>query len=299
MKPPIKVDFIGIGAPKCGTTWLFYGLGQHPKICLSEPKEVNYFNSEDFSVPLAQRNGENHCVNVNHNKPVEWYARHFSHCLTNSLKGEFSPTYIYDKDAAKRIQLCFPDVKLLVCLRNPANNIYSIYWARRRYRKVETSETFEKALESDPRYLNQGYFGKHLKRFLNFFDRKQMKVVLLEDIVDRPGETIRDVFGFLNLDPDVPLDMQRTPKNRAKKSWTVSLEPWMKKFSAFLIEHNQAALLNRIRKLGIRDAVLKVSTVERQYPEMRPETRKQLNEIFHEDLGELETILERDLSIWR
>ena len=39
-----RPDFIGIGANKSGTTWVADMLQQHPEICLSEPKEVRYFN---------------------------------------------------------------------------------------------------------------------------------------------------------------------------------------------------------------------------------------------------------------
>ncbi len=37
-----KIDFIGVGAPKCGTTWVAQCLSEHPQICLSKPKEINF-----------------------------------------------------------------------------------------------------------------------------------------------------------------------------------------------------------------------------------------------------------------
>jgi len=36
------VDFISIGAPRCGITWLANCLRAHPDLCLSEPKEIKY-----------------------------------------------------------------------------------------------------------------------------------------------------------------------------------------------------------------------------------------------------------------
>ena len=38
-----KVDFIGIGAPRCGTTWIAKCLSEHPQICLSSVKETDFF----------------------------------------------------------------------------------------------------------------------------------------------------------------------------------------------------------------------------------------------------------------
>ena len=298
MKPRSTVDFIGIGAPKCGTTWLFNALGQHPRICLSEPKEINYFNTEDFSLRVTVNGTGTGSINSNCEKPIDWYGRHFKHCHRDAIKGEFSPTYYCDQDAIRRIQRCYPNVKLIACLRNPTDCVYSIYWARRRYRKIEAMEEFETALESDRRYLNYGYFGRHLRRTLESFHPQQLEVVLLDDIISRPEETIRNVFRFLELETDVAVDLQRIPKNRAKKSSVISIEPWMKRFSAFLIRHDQGSLLHWLRNLGLRDAAIKISTVEAPYPQMRPETRKHLNLIFQEDLMDLECLLQRDLSAW-
>ena len=38
-----RIDFIGIGAPKCGTTWLSAQLAAHPQIGFAPDKEVYYF----------------------------------------------------------------------------------------------------------------------------------------------------------------------------------------------------------------------------------------------------------------
>ena len=39
-----KVDFLIIGAQKCGTTSLYNYLSYHPDIIGSKPKEVDYFS---------------------------------------------------------------------------------------------------------------------------------------------------------------------------------------------------------------------------------------------------------------
>ena len=37
-------DFICVGMQKCGTTWLYEKLGQHPDIWVPAMKEIHYFN---------------------------------------------------------------------------------------------------------------------------------------------------------------------------------------------------------------------------------------------------------------
>ena len=299
MPSTFKADFLGIGTPKCGSTWLFFALGQHPKICLSEPKEINYFNQVDFATPYVHGKDKLPFINPNFAKDLAWYVRHYKHCPADALKGEFSPSYILDEEAPSRIHRTFPKAKLLASLRDPVDQIHSAYWARSRYSGNDIYETFEKAIKLDPRYLARGYYAKYLKRYLRYFDKEQIKVVLFEDIVDRPEETIRDIFDFLSVDSNVELDLNRIPKNQAKKSRFFSPVPMMEKFSNFLIERNQAALLHHIRKLGLKKILLRLSAVDHPREPVNPQIRNNLRRLFHEDTCELETLLNRDLSAWK
>ena len=43
-----QIDFVGIGAPKCGTTWISAQLGAHPQIGFVPDKEVYYFADTIF-----------------------------------------------------------------------------------------------------------------------------------------------------------------------------------------------------------------------------------------------------------
>jgi len=74
MPSTFKADFLGIGTPKCGSTWLFFALGQHPKICLSEPKEINYFNQVDFATPYVHGKDKLPFINPNFAKDLAWYV---------------------------------------------------------------------------------------------------------------------------------------------------------------------------------------------------------------------------------
>lgn len=58
-----KIDFIGIGAAKSGTTWLTTVLRQHPEIFLSKVKEIHYFNQ--------YRGMDHYEPNKNYEKPIQ------------------------------------------------------------------------------------------------------------------------------------------------------------------------------------------------------------------------------------
>jgi hypothetical protein len=67
------LDFLGIGAQKAGTTWLYSHLSQHEKITFPAGKEV-------------------HFLDLHYDRGIEWYASLF---VENADKksGEITPAY--------------------------------------------------------------------------------------------------------------------------------------------------------------------------------------------------------------
>ena len=296
MENNFKVDFIGIGAPKSGTTWLFYCLGQHPKICLSVPKEIRYFNRVNFSKYIRNFQEDN-IMNKNHEKPLSWYENCFKHCSQDLTKGEFSVSYLYDHKAPLLIKQTFPDVKLIVCLRNPIDRAYSSYWQRRNYRNLEKL-SFEDAIREHLAYIDCGLYYKHLIRYLNYFRRDQILIVLFDDIVLSPEREIKKVFEFLVVDPAIRLNLGKVSMNKSKKAWFPFIDLIMKDFPNFLIDRNLGYLLHLARKLGMRKFLLSLTTRPFEYPEMNPNTRLYLRSVFDDDVRQLEKLLNRDLSQW-
>ena len=99
-------DFIGIGASKAASSWIFSCLKEHPEICVSSKKEINFFNKP-----------------YNYNKGIEHYKSFFKHCPKKSIKGEFTPNYINSTQVPQLIHKHFPNVKIIACLRNPIDKI--------------------------------------------------------------------------------------------------------------------------------------------------------------------------------
>src|SRR5262245_31681507 len=94
-------QFIIIGAPKCGTSWLQGALGQHPNIIVV-PDEIEYFSSY-----LAKQ-------------PIEWYLEHFDEQVKalaaskaqHYLLGEKSAHYcVLSREAIQTIRDLLPDVR--------------------------------------------------------------------------------------------------------------------------------------------------------------------------------------------
>lgn len=187
-----QIDFIGIGAPKCGTTWLSAQLEAHPHIGFAPDKEVYYF-ADTILRRIAGK--ELRCFA----RGDGWYHEQFPAASgAVSCRGEFCPAYLYSEEAAVRIAAYRPDIKLLLCLRSPVEMIYSWYWYNRNAVVASLPESFEEMMEN-PFLRDLGCFARHLKPYLDRFPAKNILVVKFDAIRRAPDEVRRGVYEFLNV----------------------------------------------------------------------------------------------------
>ncbi len=208
MSSTAPIDFIGIGAPKCGTTWLSAQLDAHPQIGFAPDKEVYYFAD---TVLRRVAGKELRCFE----RGETWYHEQFPKprgALT--CRGEFCPSYFYSEEAADRIAAYRPDIKLLLCLRPPVEMIYSWYWYNRNAVIASLPGTFAKMMENS--FLRDlGCFARHLRTYLDRFPAQSILVVQFEAIRRAPDEVRRRVYEFLNVAPDFKPQLD-SGKNEAR-----------------------------------------------------------------------------------
>src|SRR3546814_10961579 len=101
----------------------------------------------------------------------------FRGAAPGQLPGEKSADYLAHPDAARRIADLLPDIPLVVQLRNPVDRAYSDY--RMLYRRGTVRGRPEDYLIRSttpmPRFLDDGLYFEHLKRWLDYFPRRQIK----------------------------------------------------------------------------------------------------------------------------
>ena len=190
-----RVDFIGIGAPKCGTTWLSSQLDAHPQIGFAPDKEVYYF-ADTIARRVAVQ--ELHCFD----RGVDWYHKQFPE-LTGAIRcrGEFCPSYLYSEEAATRIAAYRADIKLLLCLRPPADMIYSWYWYGRNAVITSLLGSFEEMMKT-PFLRNLGCFARHLRPYLDRFPVENILVIQFDAIRNDPDRVRRGAYEFLGVAGD-------------------------------------------------------------------------------------------------
>lgn len=290
-------NFLTIGAEKSGTTALYHYLRQHPQIYMSPVKEPNFFS---LGGEKPEDRGPGH-LPTSHVTDIEAYCKLFREVSGETAIGEASPAYLYQQKAVERIRHHIPDAKLIAILRDPVERAYSNFLHCISLGREPLAD-FEQALQEEEmrvrnnwrslwHYKRKGFYYEQLKRYFDLFDENQIKVYLYEDLNEDPSGTLRDIFRFLEVDesfiPDTSarLNVSGVPRNKALHSLVTTLNrPTIKSF-----------VPNRLLK-ALREPVR--SRVLTKPPQLLPEVRGRLIEVFREDILRLQELIDRDLSGW-
>ena len=287
-------NFIIIGAMKAATTSLYTYLRQHPEIFMSTIKEPMFFNRlKEKSKGSVE----------NEKKLFNKYLKLFEKVKNETAIGEASPAYIYNEDCAKLIKNYLPKVKIIVVLRQPAERAYSNYLHALRAGK-EPLTNFEKALSEESKrmrenwgplfyYKDKGYYYKQLKRYYDVFPEESIKVLLFDDILNKPQSILIEVFKFLKLSDSVAIDVN-------KKSNVSGLPKGILGWIATLIrKYNITKNIEFSRYFP--ESVIKwiVKKIYKKPDPIKKELVKKLtNKYYKEDILKLEKLIGRSLSHW-
>ena len=186
-------DFLIIGAQKCGTTWLWNEIRQHPNIFMPEGKELHYFSNDGST-------------NFQDDGSLDWYKKFFVNSGEANLLGESTPSYIYRPESAQNIFSVIPDVKLIVTLRQPAERAYS-QWCMQRKRKVVPLEySFVEAFYSNERkqvgMRERGFYYSQLLRYFEFFERDKISIFLYDELKNDYRSYLKKIYSFLNVNDE-------------------------------------------------------------------------------------------------
>ena len=276
-------DFFVGGAPKCGSTTLHALLDQHPKIEMSDKKEITFFDRDDIWTHsnYALRHFQRwKSFSIDGEEEWENYAERFSE--SDRLKAESTPTYIYSKKAAKRASEYLNDAKAVFILRDPVERIYSLYWHNLGVGR--TFHTFEKTLLNHPQNIERSIYPPFIENWQRELGEENIHIVLLEELIDRPQETANSIFKFLGLDEQ---EISLPEKNKGTYPRFPIFIMLFNLYSQFkgkdtshrpLIESKiEFSFLEKVyRKLFMLNSLMETD----QKPEMDEEIRKKLESIF-------------------
>lgn len=186
------------GAPKSGTSSLFFWLGAHPEVCASKVKETYFLGDTE--------NKHNVATNI-HKDGLEAYQNFFTHCKGEKIRLEATPVYIYHK-LPLTILPTLPEVpKMIFILREPSDRLYS-HWRFNRYRMKNTKMSFEDylAYRNVPNgwadYLDHTHYIKHIKPYIEALGTENILVYQFEQIKKDKVAFMKQVASDLGISPD-------------------------------------------------------------------------------------------------
>lgn len=296
-------DFIIPGASKSGTTSLFYYLDEHDDIFLPAEKELHYFDRDRV-----------------YEKGLDHYESQFAGAQSGQVTGEVTPSYFYasklfetdsyksfrwapdDDDVPARVHEAYPDLKLVFTLRNPITRIQSQFWKNYRQGRIR-AESLGEAIEEElggrrkpsetPFCLvNNNRYSVHLERWFETFDRDQIQVLIFEEWIEEPEETLDEVCTFLGVPPRGEWTRSGERRNVGGTPRFVTLN---RLYQDYLQGTALASILRQARITHLLDALNSADG----YPDPTDEERRLLSEVFEPEFEEVESILGRDVDVWR
>jgi hypothetical protein len=288
-------DFIIVGVSRSGTTSLYRALIQHPKIFFSSRKEPFFFNGPYF----GNYNEDKYAIST-----IDEYINLFAGA-SEEIIGEASTTYLYSFETVipnlKKIYgIRYKDIRIIIMLRNPAERAFSHY--KSYVMDARESLVFEEAIKTDVMkkrreivsgydYVGFGMYYNQVKAFLEHFPN--VEVFIYEDFRKDNMRVIKEIFRFLNVDDAfTPKIAQRyNVAGRVKLQWLHDFcflkESFVKTFLKLFIPHKM--------EMKICHKIMEKNAYRW---EINSETKEKLLSTYKADIQKLQSLLNKDLSIW-
>lgn len=301
--PGRRPDFLGVGAPKCGTTALHQSLRQHPALFVPALKEPHFFATD---VPIRRH------------LPEADYLELFTGASADQLAGEISVWYLYSRRSAAAIRDWCGPIKILAMLRDPVEAMASLH-AQYLFNGDENIESFSLALRAESVRAQGGpsppgawvgpqclcyrrvfSYAEQIERYLRVFGEERVHVTLFEDFVADPGRSVAAIHRFLGVEPR--LVASGGPVNPRKEVRFPALRDFHRRH-----ESRARRLARRLlpaRRLRRGAGRLMMQTLRRLNSRpvpptsLAPELLRRLREEMAPGIRRLEDLIGRDLSGW-
>lgn len=266
-------NFIIFGAIKSGTGALYQYLQHHPEIFMSSVKEPRYFTKGNESF-----NKKNYKENINE------YLRYFDGVKKEKAIGEASSNYINSQIAAVRIKNLLPDVRLIASLRNPVDRAVAHYRMMNRNVEVLDIENIRKGKEKG--WATTSLYYNKLKLYFELFQEEQIKILIVEHWKKDVANTLKELYTFLDVNENYQIP-DYINYAAGEVSW-----PGIGKNS----------MVRKIKNILPIKVLMKINAAKKKFTpkvkDISQELRKEMIEWYREDIGKLQVMLNRDLSIW-
>lgn len=289
-----------IGAQKSASTFVRGCLAEHPEIYIPTD-EIPYFESPDYEQQTLT-------------DLAKFYQGHHEKIL-----GLKRPNYLGKPEVPARVEKHLPKAKLIAVLRNPVERAVSSYYHYMRggfipIRNIEVGmnlllegayeQTYERAVE----IIEFGFYYRNLLRYKNFFYRKQLMILLHEDIIRDKLKEIQNIYDFLNVDSSyVPNSIDSKPQAVV---YSIPRIQFLSLQNPIRFQYNsdrtrvtvkESNIISKVVTKTIRlfDKTVLAKVFGSQKPVLSTELSERVHKVYQEDIEKLEGFLDKDLSGWK
>jgi hypothetical protein len=294
-------NFLIVGPPKCASTSIHFYFSQHPEIFMSPIKETNFFNND-------------------YERGISFYEHYFNKAGTAKAIGEATPSYCFLPFACDRIKKNYPDIKLILCIRNPIERAFShwmMFWTRGVEKACfrEATEINLKQLsyidfageegarlwknrgkniskgEKWPRiYLQAGMYSDIIKRLQLQFGENDLHYYFMDDLKNDFDNTLKKMFAFLGVNESFKVfSMQEKNVYQDRK---------LNRIANKVLGVKNARMIGKIISPSVKAMLAKKRHDIREAPQLQLEDKKFLWNVFKHDIASLEQMTRRNLSHW-
>ena len=215
-----KLDFIVAGARRGGTTFLHSLLMQQENCAVHKKADYEYFIDDGVKENNEQKESAQRWKK-NHSVEGLYAAMDFTNDA--SIQGLKNADFLYWENSHQKAKTWFPDLKIILVLRNPVKRAYSHYVNEVIKKREHLS--FEEAINQEANriaesdyfklhfsYIERGYYDKSLTILYKTFDPKDVLIIFDYDLYKNPQQQVDRVASFLGFKA-TPVQIIESAKN--------------------------------------------------------------------------------------
>jgi len=297
-----KPNLFIVWAPKCGTSSMHYYLSQHPEIFMSDPKEPYFFCTDFHKESDFLWNWKT----ARDFRTMDQYIQIFNNVKNEKVIWEASTWYLYSKEAAKNIYNYNKNAKIIIMLREPIDFLYSSH-SQMLFTWNEVEKKFANALKleierkknwkikhspypSSLYYSETIKFSDQIERYLKYFDHKNIKIILFNDLKNNIWWVYKDLLCFLDIE-----NINFIPDFKLQNPNRKILFKWFKKIVENKILWGLPKILLPTKLYNyIRDFLYKIIISYKERPPLNNDFKIELMKKYKMNVIELNNLLHKN-----
>lgn len=290
-------DFLIVGAAKSGTTSLHNYLSEHPDVILPEKQKETLF----WHI-ISNPNKSQTKYLRNYIDNLEDYLNLFKNAKEGQICGEVTPSYLYYHDFVisnlKNLHPNWKNLKIVIILREPVSKVISHYHfvtnsvgikdkSLKHALKLEKRRLQENKCLLDLFYIDSTKYYAQVKAYKDNFPN--LKILLFEDLVKDSSQIMNELCSFLEIDENFEFENLGKKYNASTKRTLPKNQVLKIIYRIYQILPFKTAIRSFMPVKKIQNKLYKEEKIDNR-------TKKQLKEIFREDVLALQELTGIDLK---